>query len=217
MTEMNNSGGASRPGPSAADIAPTSRPAGRWISPSSTPWTRSATPSARPLTTTSAALPEAERESFQERVRQARETLAMSFTAEEEPPADLFARIVAQLPAAAPAAAGRAVPSGETAAGARLPACSRAGPRPTSLPLHGSAGKHDAGRPAPALARRRRGCCRDRARRRGRRAPTSPTRTIRLNQVVRAEDVAGGVSRRLRRRHGDGPDFVVAVTPWWSR
>ncbi|MFC9350965.1 anti-sigma factor domain-containing protein [Arthrobacter sp. NPDC057013] len=48
--------------------------------------------------------PEAERASFKERVRQARETLAMSFTAEEEPPADLFARIVAQLPAAAPAA-----------------------------------------------------------------------------------------------------------------
>jgi len=42
--------------------------------------------------------PEAERASFNERVRQARETLAMSFTAEEDPPADLFARIVAQLP-----------------------------------------------------------------------------------------------------------------------
>jgi len=43
--------------------------------------------------------PEAERGSFQERVRQARETLAKTFTAEEEPPSDLFARIVAQLPA----------------------------------------------------------------------------------------------------------------------
>lgn len=42
--------------------------------------------------------PEAERESFNERVRQARETLAVAFTAEEEPPADLFGRIVAQLP-----------------------------------------------------------------------------------------------------------------------
>lgn len=42
--------------------------------------------------------PESERESFNERVRQARETLAMAFTAEEEPPADLFGRIVAQLP-----------------------------------------------------------------------------------------------------------------------
>ncbi|MFJ5698183.1 anti-sigma factor domain-containing protein [Arthrobacter sp. NPDC093139] len=55
--------------------------------------------------------PESERESFNERVRQARETLAIAFAAEEEPPADLFGRIVAQLPekpaaehAAAPAA-----------------------------------------------------------------------------------------------------------------
>jgi anti-sigma-K factor RskA len=45
------------------------------------------------------AAPEAERASFHERVRQARETLAATFTAEEEPPADLFERIVAQLPA----------------------------------------------------------------------------------------------------------------------
>jgi anti-sigma-K factor RskA len=45
------------------------------------------------------AAPEAERQAFQERVRQARETLATTFTAEEEPPADLFDRIVAQLPA----------------------------------------------------------------------------------------------------------------------
>lgn len=45
------------------------------------------------------AAPEAERQSFNERVRQARETLATTFTAEEEPPADLFDRIVAQLPA----------------------------------------------------------------------------------------------------------------------
>ncbi|MEW9870168.1 anti-sigma factor [Arthrobacter sp. HS15c] len=43
--------------------------------------------------------PEAERATFHERVRQARETLAETFTAEEEPPSDLFARIVAQLPA----------------------------------------------------------------------------------------------------------------------
>lgn len=42
--------------------------------------------------------PEAEREAFNERVRQARETLAMTFIAEEEPPADLFDRIAAQLP-----------------------------------------------------------------------------------------------------------------------
>ncbi|MGM9472107.1 anti-sigma factor [Pseudarthrobacter sp. YS3] len=43
----------------------------------------------------------AERNSFLERVRQARETLAASFTAEAEPPADLFARIVSQLPSLA--------------------------------------------------------------------------------------------------------------------
>ena len=42
--------------------------------------------------------PEAERLAFQERVRQARETLARTFHVEEEPPADLFNRIVAQLP-----------------------------------------------------------------------------------------------------------------------
>ena len=45
------------------------------------------------------AAPEAERQSFNERVRQARETLATTFTAEEGPPPDLFDRIVAQLPA----------------------------------------------------------------------------------------------------------------------
>lgn len=45
------------------------------------------------------AAPDAERTSFFERVRQARETLSMTFQAEEEPPADLFSRIAAQLPA----------------------------------------------------------------------------------------------------------------------
>jgi anti-sigma-K factor RskA len=43
--------------------------------------------------------PPTERSSFDERVRAARETLALSFTAEDEPPAGLFDRIVAQLPA----------------------------------------------------------------------------------------------------------------------
>src|SRR6478609_10571168 len=47
--------------------------------------------------------PPAERTEFEQRVRQARETLAMSFSAEEEPPAGLFDRISAALPAAAPA------------------------------------------------------------------------------------------------------------------
>lgn len=45
--------------------------------------------------------PPAERAEFEERVRQARETLTMSFSAEEEPPAGLFDRIVAALPAQA--------------------------------------------------------------------------------------------------------------------
>ncbi|MCU1566466.1 MAG: anti-sigma factor [Pseudarthrobacter sp.] len=46
--------------------------------------------------------PAAERASFLERVRQSRETLTRTFRAEEEPPADLFDRIVAQLPAQLP-------------------------------------------------------------------------------------------------------------------
>jgi hypothetical protein len=46
-----------------------------------------------------AAAPPAERGTFYERVRQARETLAETFTAEEEPPSALFDRIVSQLPA----------------------------------------------------------------------------------------------------------------------
>ena len=44
------------------------------------------------------AAPDTERLAFLERVRQARETLATTFRFEEEPPADLFNRIVAQLP-----------------------------------------------------------------------------------------------------------------------
>lgn len=47
-----------------------------------------------------------ERKAFNDRVREARETLAVSFTAEEEPASDLFGRIMAQLPSqqeAAPA------------------------------------------------------------------------------------------------------------------
>jgi anti-sigma-K factor RskA len=40
-----------------------------------------------------------ERDMFNQRVRQAREALAVSFAAEEEPPSDLLDRITAQLPA----------------------------------------------------------------------------------------------------------------------
>jgi anti-sigma-K factor RskA len=48
------------------------------------------------------AAPAAEQASFFERVRQSRETLTRTFTVEEEPPADLFNRIVAQLPGQLP-------------------------------------------------------------------------------------------------------------------
>lgn len=56
------------------------------------------------------AAPAPERDAFDERVRQARETLAVSFSAEEEPPAGLFDRIVAQLPAQLPAQPGAGQP-----------------------------------------------------------------------------------------------------------
>ncbi|BCW67766.1 hypothetical protein NicSoilB4_25290 [Arthrobacter sp. NicSoilB4] len=46
-----------------------------------------------------ASAPAAERAAFDERVRQARETLATTFTAEAEPPAGLLDRIMASLPA----------------------------------------------------------------------------------------------------------------------
>lgn len=72
------------------------------------------------------AAPESERTLFFDRVRQARETLARTFRIEEEPPADLFDRIVAQLPAQdnhpeaddpAPAAGPAAAPAGPSATG----------------------------------------------------------------------------------------------------
>jgi anti-sigma-K factor RskA len=48
-----------------------------------------------------ASAPAADRDAFSERVRQARETLATSFTAEEEPPPGLLDRIMSSLPAQA--------------------------------------------------------------------------------------------------------------------
>ena len=72
------------------------------------------------------AAPESERSLFFDRVREARETLARTFRVEEEPPADLFDRIVAQLPAQdnhpeaddpAPAAGPAAAPAGPSATG----------------------------------------------------------------------------------------------------
>lgn len=55
--------------------------------------------------------PQAERAAFDERVRQARETLATSFAAEEEPPAGLLDRIMASLPSQDATAALHAHPS----------------------------------------------------------------------------------------------------------
>jgi anti-sigma-K factor RskA len=46
--------------------------------------------------------PQDERHIFNQRVRQTREALALSFTAEEEPPSDLLDRITAQLPSQRP-------------------------------------------------------------------------------------------------------------------
>ena len=63
-----------------------------------------------------ASAPAAERAAFDERVRQARETLATSFTAEEEPPAGLLDRIMASLPAQDPAAVAGTHPGQEPTA-----------------------------------------------------------------------------------------------------
>ncbi|WP_324642490.1 anti-sigma factor [Pseudarthrobacter sp. LT1] len=69
--------------------------------------------------------PETERRAFLERVRQSREALVRTFRAEEEPPSDLFQRIVAQLPAQFPGQ------DGLTGEGAQAPAGSTAlPPRP---------------------------------------------------------------------------------------
>ena len=64
--------------------------------------------------------PETERLAFLERVRQSREALARTFRVEEEPPSDLFERIVAQLPAQLPRqeglpGGGMPAPAGSTA------------------------------------------------------------------------------------------------------
>ena len=63
-----------------------------------------------------ASAPAAERAAFNERVRQAREALATSFTAEEEPPAGLLDRIMASLPAQDTAAVAGAYPGQAPAA-----------------------------------------------------------------------------------------------------
>ncbi|WP_425359409.1 anti-sigma factor domain-containing protein [Arthrobacter celericrescens] len=68
--------------------------------------------------------PQAERDAFNERVRQARETLALAFTAEEEPPAGLLERTLSQLPAQLPAQA----PAQLAEAAPSQPAAEAAGP-----------------------------------------------------------------------------------------
>ncbi|WP_457950710.1 anti-sigma factor domain-containing protein [Pseudarthrobacter sp. alpha12b] len=65
--------------------------------------------------------PEAERGAFDERVRQSREALVRTFRAEEEPPSDLFQRIVAQLPAQFPGKDGLAGGDAQSPAGSTAP------------------------------------------------------------------------------------------------
>ncbi|MEC5178977.1 anti-sigma factor [Arthrobacter sp. CG_A4] len=80
-----------------------------------------------------ASAPPAERNAFNERVRQSRETLAISFTAEDEPPAGLLDRIMVSLPAQA---SGR-VPGGhpDQAPGTVSPVKARPVREPSELPV----------------------------------------------------------------------------------
>ncbi|GAC1376807.1 MAG: anti-sigma-K factor RskA [Pseudarthrobacter sp.] len=113
MTEMNSQDGARRPGSFGLEIA-ADLDSGRAVDLAELYALDAVTDSERAAIDRyiSAAPPE-ERESFLERVRQARETLAVSFTAQEDPPADLFDRIVAQLPSLAQLPAeGSATPAG---------------------------------------------------------------------------------------------------------
>ncbi len=71
-----------------------------------------------------ASAPAADRDAFNDRVRQARETLATSFTAEEEPPAGLLDRIMSSLPAQTAEQSPAVVPLPDT------------GPRPTPVTPH---------------------------------------------------------------------------------
>ena len=101
MTDMNNNGGARRPGSFGLEIA-ADLESGRAVDLAELYALDAVTEDERAaIDRYISAAPEAERKSFLERVRQARETLALSFTAQEEPPADLFGRIVAQLPSLA--------------------------------------------------------------------------------------------------------------------
>lgn len=116
MTEMNSQGGARRPGSFGLEIA-ADLDSGRAVDLAELYALDAVTDSERAaIDRYISAAPAEERNSFLERVRQARETLAVSFTAQAEPPADLFDRIVAQLPSlaqlpvAAPAAPAAVTP-----------------------------------------------------------------------------------------------------------
>ncbi|MGO4186934.1 anti-sigma factor [Pseudarthrobacter sp. TAF60_1] len=101
MTEMNSQGGARRPGSFGLEIA-ADLDSGRAVDLAELYALDAVTDSERAaIDRYISAAPAEERNSFLERVRQARETLAITFTAQEEPPADLFDRIVAQLPSLA--------------------------------------------------------------------------------------------------------------------
>jgi anti-sigma-K factor RskA len=99
MTDMNQPNNSSSSGTFAHDI-PTDLASGRAVELAEVYALDAVSPAERTaIEDYVSAAPTPERVAFDERVRQARETLAVSFTAEEEPPAGLFDRIVAQLPA----------------------------------------------------------------------------------------------------------------------
>ncbi|MET3174563.1 UNVERIFIED_ORG: anti-sigma-K factor RskA [Arthrobacter sp. UYCu721] len=101
MTEMNSQGGTRRPGSFGTEIA-ADLDSGRAVDLAELYALDAISDTERAaIDRYISAAPDAERTSFLERVRQARETLAASFTAEAGPPADLFARIVSQLPSLA--------------------------------------------------------------------------------------------------------------------
>ncbi|MBT2531894.1 anti-sigma factor [Arthrobacter sp. ISL-48] len=119
MTDMNNHEGSRRPGPFGETVA-TDLASGRAVDLAELYALDAVTVAERSaIEQYISSVSEAERSSFLERVRQARESLAATFTAEEEPPTDLFARIVSQLPAQSLPPAG--APPAAAQAGAEAP------------------------------------------------------------------------------------------------
>lgn len=98
MTEMNSQGDARRPGSFGTEIS-ADLESGRAVDLAEIYALDAISDAERAaIDRYISAASDAERSSFLERVRQAREALAASFTAEADPPSDLFARIVSQLP-----------------------------------------------------------------------------------------------------------------------